>query len=82
MDNFLIAFEALTASDISAMKTVCNHSGGLHQHKVNSRFQPLVTLGLVYVQAVKNGNGVRYKAHDPVLVHFESWINNRSAIAL
>ena len=79
MIDYLIAFEALTANQIAALKTICSHGRGLHQFKVNRRFQPLVTLGLVYIQSLKSGHGVRYKVHHPVLVHFESWV--KGAIA-
>jgi len=82
MNDYSSVFSSLTASEISAMSVICAHSGGLHQHKTNKRFQALVNLGLVYTQSVSNGHGIRYQAHDPVWFGFKAWINNnRSAIA-
>ena len=80
-NGYSSVFSSLTASEISAMSVIYAHSGGLHQHKTNKRFQSLVSLGLVYTQSVNTGRGIRYKVHDPVWFGFKDWINNRSAIA-
>jgi hypothetical protein len=80
-NDYSTVFSSLTASEISAMSVICAHSGGLHQHKTNKRFQSLVGRGLVYTQSVKNGHGIRYLVHDPVGFGFKDWVNNRSAIA-
>jgi hypothetical protein len=78
MIDYSLAFANLSPSDRAALQTLCDHSGGLHQHKTSKRFQSLVAKGLAFTINSRS-KGLRYKVYDSVALSFYLW--NRGVIA-